>query len=129
VEKAFSCGVEAVHIAEQYALTYARWYRKSCTGNRAKGRGELNRTMVIVRSVISVKSITDGTINDIASYALRKVWTEGDQTGYRDADGDHKNISQEQRGYQRGRKGRASGVEWQISTSEARWRSEVVGSG
>ena len=27
VEKAFSCGMEAVHIAEQYALTYARLYR------------------------------------------------------------------------------------------------------
>ena len=69
------------------------------TGNRAKGRGELNRTMVIVRSVISVKSISDGTINDIASHTLWKVWTEGDQTGYRDADGDRKNIGQEQRGY------------------------------
>jgi len=43
--------MEAVHIAEQYALTY---YRQPCAGNRAKGQQEVNRTMVIVRSVISV---------------------------------------------------------------------------
>ena len=60
------------------------------TGNRAKGRGELIRTMVVIRSVISIESITNGTM-------ISHKTETGDQTGNRDADVDVKDV-QEQRG-------------------------------
>jgi hypothetical protein len=34
VEKAVPMHMEAVHTTEQYALTYARWHRRSCKGPR-----------------------------------------------------------------------------------------------
>lgn len=74
--------MEAVHTAEQYALTYTRSHRQLCAGNRAKGQQELNRTM-------------DGNCSEcdkckralLMVQSMLSIWTEGDQTGYRDADG------------------------------------------
>ena len=111
-------------------ILYARRYRKSCTGNRAKGRGELNRTMVIVRSVISVKSITDGTINDIASCTRSERFgqkvTKLDTVTWM---GSVKISLRNREDTPEGERVELVKVEWQIGTSEARWRSEVDGSG
>ena len=100
------------------------------TGNRAEGRGELNRTMVIVRSVISVQSTTDGTINDTASCTgferFRQKVTKLDTVTWM---GRVKISLRNREDTKEGEKVELVKVEWQIGTSEARWRSEVNGSG
>jgi hypothetical protein len=82
VEKAFSCEMEAVH-----RRTVRTYICQDRTGNCAP---------VIVQRVN--RSSIERWMCDKCNMMVQpmiSIWTEGDQTEYRDADGDHKNISQD----------------------------------